>query len=631
MTLNLPPKVRKALKITGWTVGVVMTLIVSIGMVLNSSWAQKRIMNMATAALSEKLGTKVAMESVNVNILTHEARFQGLCVEDLQHRKMLEADRMEARIKWWGLPSGKVHIQNAKLCGVTARLYKSEEDSVPNFQFVIDAFKSDSTKAQTKTEFTLKSLTAERISLIYNTDSVTLARLTLEDIGEGMPTGGLNDLKLSMASTNYKNETTHHHITLRSLKLSEINEIPNIELEVHYLSDNHLPRKNAGNPKRGYFDAGHFDAVTRMHFIINYFSPDSVNATLTECTASDTTAGFDIRDLRFTVAANKRLVNVTNLVVRQIDTEVRVPTATVTFPDEKAGTPITYSTGTITGNTTLRDISHLFAPILHKFTLPLRFSAVMSGDDNKITFTDAVVSTPDNKFTVSAAGYVDGLRYDDDKKMVVHFDVPKMTAARGMPQKILNEFPFRKFMMKQLNALGNIHYKGYFDIFWKDYNFYGSLGTAAGALKFKLNVDALNDYISGNVSAGDVQLGKILDMPDIGSTSATAQFRVDISTSRTAAVRRKKGGELPIGSVKAHVTKASYKFITTTNVTAEIESDGAVATGSINAPAKVMDVGCTFTFTDTDNLKKMKIKPNAKLHIFESDKKDDKGKTKKKK
>ncbi len=631
MPANLSPKVRKALKVTCWTVGAVMALIVLIGMLLNSSWAQKRIMDMATAALSEKLGTRVEMEGVNVNILTHEARFQGLCVEDLQHRKMLEADRMEARINWWGLTSGKVHILRAKLCGVTARLYQSEEDSVPNFRFVLDAFRPDSTKAKAKTEFIMNSLTAERISLIYNTDSVTLARLALNEIGEGMPWGSVNGLKVSLVSTNDKGETTHHHITLRSLDLSEVKEVPNIDLEVHYLSDNHLPRKNTGKPKRGFFDPGHFDAVVKMHFTVNHFSPDSINATLTKCTGSDTTAGFDIRDLRFTVAANKRCINVTDMVVRQIDTKVRVPTATVTLPDEESGTPLTYSTGIITGETMLRDISRLFAPVLGKFSIPLRFSAVMSGDAGKITFTDAAVSTPDNKFTVSAAGYVDGLQYDDDKKMVVHFDVPKMTASRGMPQKILNEFPFRKFMMKQLNALGNIHYKGYFDIFWKDYNFYGTLGTGVGKVNFSLNVDALNDYISGNVSASEVQLGKVLDMPDIGSTSATAQFRVDISTSRTAAMRRKKGGDLPIGSVKAHVTKASYKFITTTNVIAEIESDGAVATGSIDAPAKVMDVGCTFTFTDTDNLNKMKIKPKAKLHLFESDKKDDKSQAKKKK
>ena len=60
--------------------------------------------------------------------------------------------------------------------------------------------------------------------------------------------------------------------------------------------------------------------------------------------------------------------------------------------------------------------------------------------------------------------------------------------------------------------------------------------------------------------------------------------------------------------------KCSYKFVKVGDLDATIESDGAVAQGELTAHAKYMDTGCTFTFTDTDNMRKMKIKPKLSFH-----------------
>jgi pyruvate/2-oxoglutarate dehydrogenase complex dihydrolipoamide acyltransferase (E2) component len=79
-------------------------------------------------------------------------------------------------------------------------------------------------------------------------------------------------------------------------------------------------------------------------------------------------------------------------------------------------------------------------------------------------------------------------------------------------------------------------------------------------------------------------------------------------------MRKVKGGKLPIGSVQADVAEGRYKKIKVHNLIAELESDGAVATGNITVKGKRVDVLCSFSFTNTNEMKKTKIKPGIRFH-----------------
>jgi hypothetical protein len=110
-----------------------------------------------------------------------------------------------------------------------------------------------------------------------------------------------------------------------------------------------------------------------------------------------------------------------------------------------------------------------------------------------------------------------------------------------------------------------------------------------------------------------------MDMKNIGPVAATASFKIDISKPRTAIMRKRLGGKLPIGEVHAHVSRASYNFVRTRDLTVNIVSNGAVAEGNLDAPGKWMDLSCTFSFTNTNEMQKTKIKPKMKLHLFGKD------------
>lgn len=64
----------------------------------------------------------------------------------------------------------------------------------------------------------------------------------------------------------------------------------------------------------------------------------------------------------------------------------------------------------------------------------------------------------------------------------------------------------------------------------------------------------------------------------------------------------------------------SYKGIKVRNVSLNVNSDGALAEGSLKTNGRHIDLSCNFSFTSTDEMKKMKItKPGIKWHKLSDD------------
>ena len=112
-----------------------------------------------------------------------------------------------------------------------------------------------------------------------------------------------------------------------------------------------------------------------------------------------------------------------------------------------------------------------------------------------------------------------------------------------------------------------------------------------------------------------------MEMPDIGMIVCKANFKFDISKPRTAKMRQQKGGKLPIGQVDAEVFEAKYKKVKVRNIVANMKSDGAVAEGNITMKGGRVDVLCGFSFTNTNEMRKTKIKPGIKFHGLSEERK----------
>ena len=593
-------KVSLTLKIIGGIVGGIILLLLIATVLLNTHAVQNKLLGMATQRLEEKLQTHVSIEDLSVNVFTQEVNLKGLEVEDQQQRKMLLLDRLSVNVDLWKLLAKKLVISKADVEGVRARLFKPEDGSA-NYQFIIDAFKSDKPKGEKKPEEPEKK--KEPFSLDIH--HVKLARIDIQ----------YNENKVKLDEFSLTEKKGKHDVEVDGL---------------YFALDNHLPRKNTGKPNRGWFDVGHIDVVANLQLTINHIGKDSVNATLTKFVAKDSLTGFNVKDLHFTVGATKQRACLSDVVVQQENTVLQFDSATVVLPSKKEGRRFSFQTSLIKGKTLLKDISRPFAPVLKDFKMPLELSVLFSGTDTTLVFKDIEVHTPDKRLKIDAVGGIEHLNKKED--LDIRFHVNKMTAKGTVKQEIINQFPVKKMLMKQLEALGDISYVGDIHIPYRREEFKGVLGTAVGSLTFNFAINENTKYVEGQAETRSIQLGKVLKMKDIGAVGLKGNFKIDIDKGRTARMRKQYGGKLPIGKVNATVYEASYKGVKVKNLLVDIQSSGAQVNGDISQSNKGLDWACTFSFTDIDKPSHFKIKPKVKVKLkdlFKKKSKDKKTKEKK--
>lgn len=631
-------KVSLTLKILGGIVGGIVLLLLIVTVLLNTHAVQNKLLGMAKQRLEEKLQTRVEIEDLSVNIFTQEIHLKGLEVEDQQQRKMLELERLSVNLDVTKLLARKLVISKADVEGVRARLLKPE-DGPANYQFIIDAFKSNKPKDDQKPEeagekkepfsLDIHHVKLARIDIQYNENKVTLDELDYNQSWLNKASGKLKGLEGQWELQTKKGPQTAT-FSLGTIHLTEKKGKHDVEVGgLHFALDNHLPRKNTGKPNRGWFDVGHLDVTANLQLTVNHIDKDSVNATLTKFVAKDSLTGFNVKDLHFTVGATKELAHLRNIVVQQENTVLQFDSATVVLPSKKEGRRFSFQTSLIKGKTLLKDISRPFAPVLKDFKMPLELSVLFSGTDTTLVFKDIDVHTPDKRLKIDAVGGIEHLNKKED--LDIHFHVNKMTAKGTVKQEIINQFPVKKMLMKQLEALGDISYVGDVHIPYRREEFKGVLGTAVGSLTFNFAINENTKYVEGQAETKSFQLGKVLKMKDIGAVGLKGYFKIDIDKGRTAQMRKQYGGKLPIGKVNATVYEASYKGVKVKNLLVDIQSSGAQVNGDISQSNKGLDWACNFSFTDIDKPSNFKIKPKVKVKFKDLFKKKSKEKSSKEK
>ncbi len=600
----------RILKIIGVVLALVLTLLVTAGILLNTSKVQNSLMAWTTDWLSEKLGTKVSIDCVDVDFFTYDVHLYGLDVEDLQHEQLLQLEQLAANVDLWSLLKRQVKISSVRVTGLQAHLYQLKPDSAANYQFLLDAFKkqkkdslaqdsipqADTAKvSKKKIELDLQRVVLERIQVKWT-------RFKKKGPEDGVATIGL-------LACNKKKD--YYQVAFRDL---------------HVANDDRLPRKNEGKPKRGAFDAGHLDVhlnaelTVTPHLAQSKDQQDHFSVILHRLDATDTIAGMRLQDLSLKAEATPEKIHFKDIAIRLDQTTLNIDTAYLQLPSKKKGRPLAYSTSPVKAHVLLKEIAKPFAPVLSKFSVPLQLAVTLKGDANSMTFSNIQVNTLDKKLTIAANGRLTDLT--DKYKLALRFHVSKMKAVGGIKEQIISQFPVKKLMMKELRALGTISYQGHFNVLWKREEFFGKLNTQVGHVDFNFFLDENDKYVVGAASTQDLLLGKVFDIEGIGRIVADAKFKVDISKPRTALMRRKKGGKLPIGTVTAHVDECSWKMIVVRHLDADIVSDGAEAQGNIQIKGKRRDLLCSFSLTKTDSVKnKLKVKPGIRFHaLSEEDK-----------
>lgn len=652
--------VRRILKIVGGTAVGAVVLIGGATLLLNTESVQNKLLNKAVELLSQKLETHVEIDSINFNVFTQDISLFKIKIEDREKREMLKVKKVTVELELLRLLQNKIVIKHAEMESAKALLLKPSKEEPANYQFVIDAFKKpkdkDKTKkSKSKMDLDISALSLKDIQVKHNeldiylkkatyskgwitnqtieADSITLVCDTTFKAGLKPYSASMGHLKVDgdLEKQVFKADATQIAYQWESLWKKRNIMVDNqagighltvqanrgrysaTVKQAHYKNDNHLPRKNTGRPKRGFFDAKHLDVIADFHLVLDSIGKERITGHLNEFKAKDSITGIDIRNLQTQFEYTKGKIDLSNLIVQQKSTILNATSGEILLPDKKEGREFSYSIGVITGRAYLQDISRTFAPVLKNFKLPLNVSLTMRGNSEAISFRNVKVSTNDNKLQLAATGDITNLR--DKYKLIVKFDVSRMHAKPGVAEQIINQFATKKLMMKQLKNLGDINYTGSFSVIYKKEIFGGLLKTGAGNLSFNFTLDNVKKDIVGKVSTKNLQLGKVINMKKLGPIEASADFNIDISKQRKTEMRKETGGKLPIGSFNAKVDDAAYMGVHIRNLTATFNSDGAIASGEVYKTGRIRDLYFSYSFTSTDEMHKMKIsKPGIKFH-----------------
>ena len=650
--------IRLALMLISSLATTIIVLLVVAVITVNNKSVQKKLLNKAVEQLSLKLDTHVEIDSISISAFSQNISLYHVKIEDREHRQMLDVEKMSVNIKLIQLLQNKVVIDKAEIAHAKALLLKPSKDEPANYQFVIDAFKKpedERKKPKSKMEIDISSLSLKDISVKHNELDIYLGEATYNK-GWIISQTILVDSVTVVCDTTFKAGLKPYNASLRHLKVdgdleNQVFKVDATQIayqweslwkkrnimvdnqagighltvqanrgrysatvkQARYKNDNHLPRKNAGRPKRGFFDAKHLDVIADFHVVLDSIGKERITGELNEFKAKDSITGIDIRNLQTKFEYTNRKIDLRNMVVQQKNTILNVTSGEFVLPNKKEGRQFSYSFGVITGKAYLQDISRAFAPVMKNFKLPLNLSLTMKGTDDAISFRNVKVNTNDKKLQIAATGDITNLK--DKYKLLVKFDVSRMHASPGVAEKIINQFATKKLMIKQLNNLGDINYTGSFSVIYKKEIFGGLLKTGAGDINFDFTLDNVKKDIVGKASTKNLILGKVINMKKLGALQASANFNVDISKQRKKEMRKETGGKLPIGSFNATVDDAVYIGAHIRHLTATFNSDGAVATGEVYKTGRIRDLYFSYSFTSTDEMHKMKIsKPGIKFH-----------------
>lgn len=544
--------------------------------VCNSGYVQNRLISMATDALEKELKTDVRIEGIGINLLGQHVTFYGVSLKDQQQRDLVRVKEVFGDFCLLPLLSGHVDLKECRLSGIDL-LIVQPENGPANYQFLLDATKKDQKTKQNKQpqnkvfQLDLQYAQIKQLHVKYND----------------------KDYYLDQAA--YFDWRDNRHVDIKGL---------------NFKTDNHKPRRNQNRPHRGAFDEGHMELIADMGLDILRIDKDTLSARLTKCSIKDTIAGIDLNDVRADILYSDKHIRLSDVVVQQTTTRIDIPKADIMLPDKEKQTRLYYRADSITARIMLKDIAKPFAPALKRFSIPLNLRVSVDGSGHEMTFHGIHINTDDQLLVINATGIMRNLTKARD--LTLHFDVHDMVARPGIKDKIINQFTVKKYMMYQIYAMGVVSYHGSFDILWRKEQFRGLMKTEKGDVDFEFELDESTKYLTGKASTNALHLGDLFRMNKLGNIDCSATFKIDYSKQRTAEMRKVKGGKLPIGEVGADIRSVEYRNISLENLLVSMESDGALAEGHVTLKGQMTDLMLEFSFTNTAEMQKVKVKPRLK-------------------
>lgn len=167
---------KTTLKIFAWFFGILIGLIVLIVILIQIPVIQNILKDKAVAFLEEKIKTPVKIDHFGLG-LPKKIVLKGVYFESQEKDTLLAGEELAVDISLFKLLDNKIEINSIDLKGITTNI-KRNQDSVFNFDYILDAFIAEQTKeplpqdTSAAMKFSIEDINLDRIRVRFD-DAIT--------------------------------------------------------------------------------------------------------------------------------------------------------------------------------------------------------------------------------------------------------------------------------------------------------------------------------------------------------------------------------------------------------------------------------------------------------------------------
>ncbi len=450
---------RKILKVLWKTLKysfiVLLVLGIALFIALQTSAVQTFLAQKASDYLSTELNTKVSIGKVDIDFFAN-ANLRDVYVEDLHQDTLIYGGNINCKISGFSFKEKKMKLEEVTLENINAKLITYKGDSTLNMQFLLDYFSpKSSTPKDTSAGFEVK----------YGALVMNNVNFTYKDLNDTSKSRGMNFSDLAFRKVNGK--------------ISDIK-----------------------------------------------FEGDTIFANLDHLSVKEK-CGLNLKNLTTIAKVSPAGIYLDSLTLQTDNSYLHGSYSMKhdSYDDYNDYINKVYMKANLLDSTHInaKDIAY-FVPDFIGLNNNIKLSGKVKGTVNDLTGTKINLAYGTNTKYEGDFGLVD---VTDSKNMYIHFKVKNLqTSAKDLATIPVPPFDKNKKLElpKKVYDLGTINFKGNVDGFINDLAAKGTLNTALGSIYAdvgvsNINVDGKELAYHGKVKTSSLNVGKLLDMPELGIVS----------------------------------------------------------------------------------------------------------------
>ena len=251
------------------------------------------------------------------------------------------------------------------------------------------------------------------------------------------------------------------------------------------------------------------------HIILKNLQEDSLNINIKRLTFSEQ-SGLKVNRLSLRLEANAKQAHLEDFKLQLPNSNLLINEAHATFDKDRLEETIKYDAQISTTPLSINDLSFI-VPELLSFSQQLNIDTRIKGTAKDITCERLNITSNDNSIGLAALGAIRQV----NNQPHWHIHIQQFNVSNALISQCKEVFPN---LPGQLTKPNNITIKGDANgIGTKAIQTQSNILSDVGNISLQIDMDTLQ-HINGLVTTEDVQLGKLLDTPELGLLTANVQI-----------------------------------------------------------------------------------------------------------